>query len=330
MIGIKICATGRYLPGEPIHNEAFTSIVETSDEWIRTRTGICCRHIADGDTTWHMGAAAAKSALQDGGIDPERIDLIIASSLTGDYATPSLSCLIQKEIGAQNAMCIDINCACSGFVYALDMARRYLACGDVDTVLIVASEMLSRITDYTDRSTCVLFGDGAGACIVKAAEKLFASHLGADGTGYDLLYSKNDPPASPFTKKPLIEDAISKTDRKPHSLFMDGREVYKFSISAMPHAVRKACEKAGITPEQLDYIVPHQANVRIVQTAMKALKLPMEKAVLYIDKYGITSSASIPIALDALCRSKQVKAGEKLCVVGFGAGLTYGAAVIEC
>ena len=182
MTGIRICGTGSYLPDHVVENEAFTRIVETSDEWIRTRTGISRRHIAEQDTCWSMGVKAAQRAIEAAGVRPEEIDLILFTTVTADYLSPSMSCIVQGEIGAVHASCIDIACACAGYVYALDMARRYLACGDIHTVLIVSSEMLSRATDFSDRSTCVLFGDGAGACVVQAEDVLFATDLGADGT----------------------------------------------------------------------------------------------------------------------------------------------------
>lgn len=329
MTGLKLCGTGSYLPDNVIDNEAFTAIVETSDEWIRTRSGIATRRIANGDTTWSMGTKAARKALEDAGIPETQVDLILVTTVTSDYLTPSMSCVIQHALGAVNAVCIDINCACAGFVYAMDMAWRYLSCGDFKTVLIISTEMLSRITNYEDRSTCVLFGDGAGACVVQAGEGRFASHLGADGSGMHLLFCKYPAPQSPFTDRPVVENEISQSDHKEGAIFMDGREVYKFATRVMPEAIEKSCGKLGLTPADLDWIVPHQANIRIVQTAMKHLRLPMEKAWMSIDHIGNTSSASIPITLDELVKSGNLKRGQKLAIAGFGAGLTYGGAVFD-
>ncbi|MEM1485209.1 beta-ketoacyl-ACP synthase III [Oscillospiraceae bacterium PP1C4] len=329
MTGLKLCATGCYLPDNVVDNNAFAAIVDTSDEWIRSRSGIVTRHIANGDTAWSMGVKAAQNALETAGMDAEQVDLILVTSVTPDYITPSTSCVIQQSLGAVNAACIDLNCACAGFVYALDMARRYLACGDIKTVLIISTELLSRIVNYEDRSTCVLFGDGAGACLVQAGEGLFASHLGADGAGMHLMFAKYPVSKSPFTNQPVIENEISQSSEGNGTLFMGGREVYKFATRVMPEAIEKSCEKLGISPAELDWIVPHQANIRIVQTAMQHLNLPMEKAWMSIDHCGNTSSASIPIALDELIKSGKLKRGDMLGIAGFGAGLTYGGAVFE-
>ncbi len=329
MTGISILGTGRYLPDRVVSNEEFTAFIETSDEWISSRTGISKRHFADGETTWRMGAQAAQAALDKAGVKAEEIDLIVGTTVTADYQTPSMACVVQHAIGAANAYCFDINAACSAFVYALDLVRSQLACGGARTALIVSSEMLSRLTDFADRTTCVLFGDGAGACVVRAEEKRYASCLGSDGSGYGLIFCKNPPPASPFRVKPDELDDISSTDIKLGHLWQNGREVYKFATKIMPEAVHNACVKAGVKEEDLAYIIPHQANARIVQAAMKNMGLPMEKAWLTIEHTGNTSSASIPIALDELAESGKLKRGDLLCAVGFGAGLTYGAAVFE-
>lgn len=328
MTGLKICATGSYLPENIVDNDAFTRIVETSDEWIRTRSGIVTRHIANGDTTWSMGLAAAQNALAAAGMDAAAIDLILVTTVTGDYITPSVSCVLQRELGAKNAACIDINCACAGFVYGLDMAHRYLQCDDIKTVLLVSAEMLSRITNYEDRSTCVLFGDGAGAVVLQAGEGVFASHLGADGSGMHLMFGKHPLQKTPFSDRAIVENEISKSELGDGNLYMGGSEVYKFATHVMPEAIVKSCAKAGVTLDALDWIVPHQANIRIVQTAMKNLGLPMEKAWVNIDHTGNTSSASIPIALDELVRSGKLARGALIGMAGFGAGLIYGGAVM--
>lgn len=329
MTGISILGTGRYLPDRVVSNEEFTAFIETSDEWISTRTGISQRHIANGESTWRMGANAAQAALDKAGVRAEEIDLIIGTTVTADYLTPSMACIVQNAIGAEHATCFDVNAACSGFVYALDVARNQLACGSAKTALIVSSEMLSRITDFTDRSSCVIFGDGAGACVVRAGEGRFASCTGSVGSGYGLIFCKNPPPTSPFTNLPVEADEINTTEIKTGHLWQNGREVYKFATKIMPEAVHNACVKAGVTEEELAYIIPHQANARIVQAAMKNMGLPMEKAWLTIAHTGNTSSASIPIALDELEESGKLKRGDLLCAVGFGAGLTYGAAVFQ-
>ena len=328
MNGIKICGTGHFLPDNLVTNEQYAAFLDTSDEWIQSRTGISTRHIANGDTAWSMGAEAAKRALDDAGLTPSDVDLIIGSTLSPDYATPSISCVIQGVIGATNAICLDINCACTGFVYALDMAWRYLYTGDdIKTVLIISSEVISSILDFADRSSCVLFGDGAGACVVQTGDSLFTSKLGADGSGAHLIFCKNSPHETPFTTNPPMANAISAHPALPGNFVQDGKEVYKFATRVMPQMIEAVCAKAGLTVAELDWIVPHQANVRILQTAMKNLGLPPERAWMNIDHTGNTSSATIPIALDELARSGKLARGQKVCVVGFGAGLTFGAAV---
>lgn len=330
MTGIKICGTGSYFPENVVDNEAFTAIVDTSDEWIRTRTGILKRHIADEDTTWSMGLKAARRALENANIAPEEVDLLITTTVTPDYMTPSTSCVIQGELGAVNASCFDINAACSGFVFALDMANRYMSVGDdYKTVLIVSTEVLSRMVDYTDRSTCVLFGDGAGAVVVRKGGSMFSCQTGTDGTGAALIVCKHTPITTPFSHKPPVENAISRNPVLPGYMTMDGKEVYKFATKMLPEVLEKACARAGITAADLDWIIPHQANIRIVQTAMKHLGLPMERAYMNINHAGNTSSASIPLALDEMNRAGLLKPGHKIGVVGFGGGLTYGGAVFE-
>ena len=326
MNAIQVLGTGRYLPPQVVTNQDFCSFIDTSDEWVVSRTGIQTRHIADGEACWQMAAKAAKAALEQAQLPAEAVDMLIVSSVTPEFYTPSASCLVQGEIGAVNAFSIDINCACSGFTYGVDMARRYLATGDVKTVLVVSSEKLSNITDYTDRSTCVLFGDGAGACVLQAGDGMYASFLGCDASGANTLYAPHATHSCRFeANPPALPQGFA--DTPAGYLQMAGREVYKFAVHAMPHAVQQACARAGITPEQLDWIIPHQANIRIIQTAMKNLGLPMEKAMVNLQHYANTSSATIPIALDEANRAGLLHRGDKVALVGFGAGLTYGAVV---
>lgn len=330
MSGVKIIGTGTYLPDFNASNDEFTKLVETSDEWITTRTGIKNRRIANGETTCMMGFNAASRAIENAGISPTDIDLILVTSVTPDYFSPSASCVLQGLLGASNATGIDINCACAGFVYALDMAGRYLTDPDINTVLIVSSENLSKLTDYSDRSTCVLFGDGAASCVVKKGDGMFASYLKADGAGAKSIVARALLPHNPFTEKqtdPISFDGFENTNG--HYLYMDGREVYKFATKVMPEAVEGACKKAGIMPEELDLIIPHQANIRIIQTAAKNLKLPMDKFYINVDAYGNTSSASVPIALHEALLAGRIKPGDKIALVGFGAGLIAGGAVFE-
>lgn len=329
MTGIKILGTGRFLPENTVSNDDFAAIVETTDEWITTRTGMRTRHLASAaEPTWYMGAKAAKAALDSAGLKADELDMILITTATPDYATPSAACLIQREISASNAFSIDINVACSGFAYALDMARRYLSDGDIKNILIVACESLSQITNYEDRSTCVLFGDGAGACVVTCADTRFGSYLRSDASGAHLIYARHPRVGNPFITKE-VEPLYAFDSPVAQGIYMNGREVYKFATRVMPEAVEKACVKAGIKPQELNLIIPHQANARIIETAVKNLGLPEDKVCVNIQDYGNTSSASIAIALDECVRGGKIKRGDLVCVVGFGAGLTYGASVFE-
>lgn len=335
-MGLHILGTGSYTPEKIMSNDDYKEFVETNDEWIRTRTGISTRNIATGEPVWYMGAQSAKVAIEAAGIDPADIALIIDTSVTADYVTPSTACIIQRETGAVNAACFDLNAACSGFVYAMDMAHRYLKTEEsAKYALVVANEQLSKITNYEDRSSCILFGDGSAAAVVEFdPNALYSSHLGADGTGAKYLFAPCAAPATPFIDE---EKANRKwhdfeggtPGRFAHALVQDGKEVYRFATQAMPKAAEAAAAKIGLALSSLDKIIPHQANIRIIETAMKNMKLSMEKAVVNIKNHGNTSSASIPIALDEAVRSGEIKRGDKICLVGFGAGLTYAAAIME-
>lgn len=332
-MGIHILGTGSYTPAFQVTNADMAKIVETNDEWIRTRTGIQSRHIADGEPTWYMGAQAASHAIEMAGIDPKDIGLIIDTTITPDFSTPSVSCLVQREIGAVQAACFDLNAACSGFVYGMETAHCFLKTNrEMKYALVVANENLTRITNYSDRSSCILFGDGAAAAIVEYQEdRLYSSYLSSDGTGAKFLYARTATPDNPFCKrKAEYDDGIEPgPEGWEHTMRQDGREVYKFAIKAMANSAQKAAEKIGFDLQQLDKIVPHQANIRIIETAMKSLKMPMEKVVVNIDQHGNTSSASIPIALDEAVRSGKIQRGDKICLVGFGAGLTTAAIITE-
>ena len=329
MFGIEILGMGSYVPSLRITNDDMAKIVETNDEWISTRTGIKERCLTDGEPTWKMGAEAAKEAVKNAGIDPKEIGLIIDTTITSDFYTPSMACLIQNEIGAENAAAFDLNAACSGFVYAVDSAKRYLQTDEnLKYVLVVANESLSKITDYTDRSTCVLFGDGAAAAVITRSEKLFTSFVGADGTGAHYLYAKSHPVRHAFRTK---DDEISSGEYSVGSTYLvqDGKEVYKFATKALPTAAQRAADKIGLDINTIDWFVPHQANIRIIETAAKNLGVSMDKFIVNIEKHGNTSSVSIPLALSEAIAEGKVKKGDRICLVGFGAGLTMGAVIID-
>ena len=327
MSGITILGMGVYTPDFIAENKDFTKFVETSDEWIVSMTGIKRRHISTGEPTWYMACEAAKAAIKNANLAPEEIDMIILTSVTPDYYSPSGACVVQGMIGATNAIAFDVNAACAGFVYAIDMARCYI--DDHKNILVISSENLSKLTDYSDRSTCVLFGDAAAACVVTKSDGLFSSFLKSDGTGAGAIVARALSNDNVFTgtKSPQEFDKFADTNK--HYLYMDGREVYKFATKVLPEAVEKACVKANVSVEDLKIIVPHQANVRIIETAAKNLKVPIDRFFVNIADYGNTSSASIPLALYEYEQSGQLKRGDKVCLVGFGAGLVAGAVVFE-
>ena len=328
MQGITILGTGSYLPDYTLTNDDLASFLDTSDEWIYTRTGMRERRIATSEPTWYLGAQAAKRALLAANVAPNDIDMIILTTATSDYAFPTAASCVQNALGIEHCMAVDINLACTACTFAVDMARRYLLCGDVKHVLVVNAESMSQRTDYTDRSTCVLFGDGAGAMVLTAADKRYAAYQSNDASGAKYIYYRHLRREYPFAKSDTSEHDCF-PDEKYGSTYMNGREVYKFATRVMPEAVQKACERAGISHEQLDMLFVHQANIRIVETAAKNLGIPMERVFTNIEKYGNTSSATISICLDEAIRSGRIKRGDTIGFVGFGAGLSSGAVVLE-
>ncbi len=328
-MGINILGTGSYVPEQKLTNEDFNRFVETSDEWIRTRTGITERRMAGWEPTWYMGSEASKKAIEAAGINPEDIGLVIACTITNDFMTPSASSIIQDKIGASNAAAFDLNAACSGFVYAMDTANRFLATDDsMKYVLVVATETLSRFIDFSDRTTCILFGDGASAAIVERSDKMYSSCLASDGSGAQALYARNLNVAPEVAVEHEFDDGFEIKDNMKH-LIQDGKTVYKFAVAALPKAFELAAEKIGVTKEEIDWFIPHQANIRIIETAAKKLGVSMDKFVVTLDHFGNTSSASIPLALDEAIRNGTVKKGDKIALIGFGAGFTYGGIVME-
>ena len=327
-MGINILGMGSYVPEQKMTNDDFTKFVETNDEWIRTRTGITERRMADWEPTWYMGKMASVAALERAGVTADEIGLVISTSVTPDFLTPSMASIIQYEIGANKAAAFDLNAACTGFVYALDTARRFLETDDsLRYVLVVANEALSRFVDYEDRSTCVLFGDGAAAAVVERSDKLFSSYLGSDGSGARVLFARSLEVAPQVKLESDFDDGFP--EKPLHQLYQNGKEVYKFATQALPKSFELAAEKVGVTKDEIDWFIPHQANVRIIETAAKKLKVGMDKFIITLDHFGNTSSASIPLALNEGIEKGVVKRGQKLALIGFGAGLTYGGIVME-
>ncbi|ADU28144.1 3-oxoacyl-ACP synthase III family protein [Ethanoligenens harbinense] len=329
MSGVFIAGTGMYVPSRVVTNDEMTQFVDTSDEWIVQRTGIRERHFSTGEPNWYMGVQAAKQAVKRAGIDPKEIDVIISCSITPDYFYPTIACTVQDELGADNAFCWNMEAACSGFVYSLDVARGYLSTGSAKNVLIVCSENMSKSLDFTDRSTCVLFGDGAGAAVVQRSEGLYASCMASDGRTGAALLARALPLDTPFSTEKDDPKYAKYMETKGNCMKMDGRAVYRFTAHAIPNMVTGACARAGIDVQDLDLIVPHQANLRIIETAADRLHVPMEKMYVNIDRYANTSCASVPICLAELETAGRLKRGDKVALAGFGGGLTCGAVVFE-
>lgn len=322
----KIIGLGSYLPKRVLSNQDLEKMVETSDEWITSRTGMKERRLAaDDEFTSDMGYQAAKEALKGTSLKAEEIDLILVATLTPDHVFPSTACLIQHRLGAINAAAMDIQAACSGYIYALSMAKAYIESGMYKNVLIIAAEKLSSIVNYKDRNTCVLFGDGASACIVsdsKVGYTIENVSLGSDGEQAEILIL----PAG-GSKKPASMETLQAGE---HFIKMGGKEVFKHAVRRMEEAVKSCLDASGLNEEEIRWMVPHQANLRIIEALAKRFKVPSENVYLTIHKYGNTSSSSIGIAFDELVREKEIKRGERIILFGFGAGLTWGAAALTC
>ena len=331
MSGIEILGTGSFVPDFIADNNKFSEFLDTSDEWITPRTGIKERRIMTDKPNYYMGVQAAKKAIEDAKIDPEDIDLVLLSTCSPDFFYPSMACLVQKAVGAVNAAAIDVNSACTGFITALDIAQKYLATDHYKTILIVATEKLSNHLDYTDRSMCILFGDAAGAAVVRKSDKPFYSMLGASGDEFEALYCKVNYDANcPFHGDDMpFYNGIFDTEAKQKYLQSDGHAVYKFAVNAMSKAVKNVAAQGGYTVEDIDLVVPHQANLRIIKKATEMLGIDPEKVYTNIERFGNVSSACIPVALDELNKQGRLRSGMRICFVGFGAGLTYGAVIMD-
>ncbi len=322
---VEVVSTGRFLPDQTLTNSDLEEMVETSDEWIRERTGIRERRIApDGMLAAHMGAKAAEAALATAGVTAGEVDVLIVSTATPDRWLPSTACDIQALLGATNAFAYDLCAACSGFLYALSMAEGYLATGRGETALVIATEKMSSIVDWEDRSTCVLFGDGAGAAVVRQSDGsrgILSSHFGSDGTLADILYRPAGGVAMPIDASVL--------EAKDHLVKMQGREVFRAAVRSMADAVQVTMRRAGMSPDEVDLLVPHQANIRIIEATAKYAGMPMEKVFVNVDRYGNMSSATIPIALHEATEAGLIKDGTRVLSVAFGAGLTWGAMAFQ-
>lgn len=320
MIG-KICGTGSYVPEKTVSNDQLALIVDTSDAWIRERTGIARRHIAEKDTVVSMGAKAAERALENAGISPEEIDLILLATSSSNVIFPSGACAIQHEIGAVNAAGLDVSAACTGFVSVFQIGQAYIQTGMARTVLLIGADSMSRLVDWKDRSTCILFGDGAGAAILRAekSEERVCSVLHSDGAkGWTLTCDSRHRDGD----RDLSADAST-------YIRMDGGEVFKFALTRVPEAVREVLQKAELTAEDISWFLLHQANMRIIDGVARRLRIGMERFPINMEEYGNTSAASIPILMDEMNRSGKLQKGQKIVISGFGAGLTWGASVFE-
>ena len=350
-LGTKVLGVGAGLPAAVITNADLEKLVATSDEWIASRTGIKERRIAQDETASSLATEAAKDALAFAGIDAKEIDLIIVATSTPDFLYPSTACMVQAAIGANQAAAFDLEAACTGIIYAMAVAQQFISSGTFKTVLVIGVDLHSRFLNWADRNTCILFGDGAAAFVLQASETendILSTYLRADGTGAHLLKIPNPGTNYPHASKDPHKSAADNAEEsakgigstgensdKPANkcvekfVEMNGRPIYEFAVKAVPEAVHVAIERAGIKLEDVDYLVPHQANIRIMLSAAERLGIAKEKVVSNVDKVGNTSAASIPLAMWHGIRSKQIKAPAVCALVGFGAGLTWGSAIVR-
>ena len=321
MIYTRIAGTGRYLPEKILTNADLEKMVDTSDEWIRTRTGVERRHVvAPEQTTSDMCVEAAKVAIEDAGIDVTDIDLVIVGTTSPDLIFPNAATLVQHRLGIPACPAIGMEAACTSFIYALTTADMYIKAGEAKCALVIGAECITKLVDWNDRNTCVLFGDGAGAVIVKPSEEagIIATHLGADGQYKDLLYY----PVG-------VSKDLHKAGTDEASIMMTGNEVFKVAVKTLGNVATAVLEKAGVSQDELDWLIPHQANLRIIQATAKRLNLPMEKVILTVQDHGNTSAASVPMALDVGIRDGRVKPGQLILLEAFGGGFTWGSVLLR-
>ncbi|WP_240124944.1 beta-ketoacyl-ACP synthase III [Thermomonas alba] len=318
----RIAGTGSYLPERVLTNDDLAKMVETSDEWITARTGIRERHVAaEGETTSDLGYQAARRALEAAGVAAEEIDLIVVGTTTPDLIFPSTACLIQHKLGVAGCPAFDVNAACSGFIYALTIADKFIRSGAVKTALVIGAETLTRMLDWSDRSTCVLFGDGAGAVVLKADAEtgILSTHMHADGSKKELLWN---PVGVSAGFKPGEHNAGVR-------VMMTGNEVFKHAVKALDAVVEEALDSNGLGRTAIDWLVPHQANLRIIEATAKRLEMPMDRVIVTVDRHGNTSSGSVPLALDEGVRSGRIRRGQLLLLEAFGGGFTWGSALLR-
>jgi 3-oxoacyl-[acyl-carrier-protein] synthase-3 len=315
----RLTGTGSCLPGKPVTNDDLAAQgIDTNDEWIVTRTGIRQRHLAEpGTTSSSLGLLAAQRALEMAGIAAADVDLIIVATSTPDFIFPSTACLIQGQLGNKGATAFDVQAVCSGFAYALGIADKFIRSGSHQKALVIGAEVFSRILDWNDRGTCVLFGDGAGAVVLEASERpgILATALHADGSQSGILNVPGQICGGQVTGDPFLR--------------MDGQAVFKFAVRVLAEVAEEVCAAAGIATADVDWLIPHQANIRIMQSTAKKLKLPLDKLIVTVDEHGNTSAASVPLALDVAVRSGRVKAGDTVMLEGVGGGFTWGAALLD-
>jgi 3-oxoacyl-[acyl-carrier-protein] synthase-3 len=319
--GSRILGTGSYTPSNIVYNKDIEKIVDTSDNWIRERTGIAERRISLGEDTSELAIKSAKKALEDSRLDGKEIDLILVATVTPDSLIPSVACNVQKEIGAINAMAFDINAACSGFIFALDIAKGYIETGRVTKALIIGAEVLSKIVNWEDRNTCILFGDGAGAVILGEDPKEHISYINCKSVGSkgESLTCSILPMENPYAKEVINNNKIE----------MNGKDIYKFAVKIMEDEFNRILKEGNIKKEEIDFILPHQANVRMIESFSKKVDIPLSRFIINLDKKGNTSSASIPIALDEANLKGQIQSGSNIVIIGFGGGLTYGSTLLK-
>lgn len=324
---VQVAGTGGYVPSKVLSNADLEKMVETTDEWILTRTGIRERRIAgDDELSSDMGAHAAREALRDAEVQPEEVDLILVATTTPDHTFPATASFIQQKIGAKNAACFDITAACAGFLVGLVTASHYLVAGSYRNILVIGAEKLSAITNWEDRNTCVLFGDGAGAVVLQSTPEsstscMLAFDQGTDGAQTDILLKPGGGCAIPLSREVL--------DQRLDTIAMSGKEVYRHAVTAMNRSAEKTLGNSGLAADEITWVVPHQANLRIINAVAERLGLPMERFLLNLEKYGNTSAACIPLALNEACREGKLGRGDKLMMVAFGSGLTWASVAME-